>query len=204
MGTAEESVTHWLAGLKNGESICARRLYGDVYDQLVGIAKRRLSGKTPRWADEEDVALSAFHSFCKGAAAGKFPRLENRDDLWKLLVKITSRKAKDYLRTANRLKRGGGEVRGESVFMTPGDGGGQLGLDQAAGDAETPEMVSIVAEECRRMLDVLGDDTLKQIAVWKVEGHTDAEIAAMLGCVVRTVERKMERIREKWAKLDRD
>jgi len=204
LSSAHESISAWLSGLKKGESACAQRLYGDVYEQLVGIARRRMNGKTPRWADEEDVALSAFHSFCRAAAAGKFPRLENRDDLWKLLVRITTRKAKDYLRAANRKKRGGGRVRGDSAFGDADDSQARGGLDQAAAaDGQTPEMVMLLAEECRHLLDSLGDDTLRQIAVWKVEGHTDVEIAAKLGCVVRTVERKMQRIREKWSKLDR-
>ena len=46
-------------------------------------------------ADEEDVALSAFDSFCRGAQRGRFPQLDDRDNLWRLLVVITSRKAVD-------------------------------------------------------------------------------------------------------------
>ena len=45
-----------------------------------------------RAADEEDVALSAFDSFCRGAEQGRFPQLDGRDDLWHLLVVITVRK----------------------------------------------------------------------------------------------------------------
>jgi DNA-binding CsgD family transcriptional regulator len=41
---------------------------------------------------------------------------------------------------------------------------------------------------------------LAQIAVWKMEGHTDKEVAQQLGCATRTVERKLERIREKWGR----
>jgi len=200
MGSAEQSVTQWLSGLKKGDSRCAQQLYRDVYDRLVRLAKRRLGGKAPRWADEEDVALSAFHSFYEGAANGQFPRLSNRDDLWKILVHITTRKARDYLRVNQRQKRGGGKVRGESVFVTPNNGScGAQGLNQQAIDAQTPELVIEMAEQCRLMLDALKDDGLRQIAIWKVEGYTDAQIATKLGCVVRTVERKTERIRDKWS-----
>ncbi len=43
--------------------------------------------------DEEDVAVSALRSFYSGVAAGRFPQLEDRHNLWALLAKITACKA---------------------------------------------------------------------------------------------------------------
>ena len=197
----QQSVTLWLAGLRDGQSVCAQHLFHEVYDRLVRLARKRLGSQRPRWADEEDMALSAFHSFIDGAADGKFPQLADRDDLWKILVKITARKVKDYLKASHRQKRGGGHVRGESVFERPGDTS-TGGIGQAATDprAETPELVMVVAEECQKLLDQLSDPNLAQIAVWKMEGYTDIEVAQRLGCATRTVERKLQRIREKWSR----
>jgi DNA-directed RNA polymerase specialized sigma24 family protein len=56
-----------------------------------------------------------------------------------------------------------------------------------------------VAEECQRLLGALDDDELKKIAVWKTEGYTNEEIASELGCVLRTVERKVQAIRRQWS-----
>jgi DNA-directed RNA polymerase specialized sigma24 family protein len=197
----ERSITQWLAGLRDGHSACAQHLFHEVYDRLVQVARHRLGNQRPRWADEEDMALSAFHSFIDGAACGKFPELEDRDDLWGILVKITARKVKDYLKASHRLKRGGGHVRGESVFERLGETS-PGGIGQAATDprGETPELVLLIAEECQKLLEWLGDPTLAQIAVWKMEGYTDNEVAQMLGCATRTVERKLGRIREKWSR----
>ncbi|HEY5311460.1 MAG TPA: ECF-type sigma factor, partial [Pirellulales bacterium] len=86
--SADESVTLWLTSLRDGQSVCAQHLFREVYDRLVRLARQRLGSQRPRWADEEDMALSAFHSFIDGAAAGQFPKLADRDDLWKILVKI--------------------------------------------------------------------------------------------------------------------
>ena len=44
-------------------------------------------------------------------------------------------------------------------------------------------------------LDSLGDDTLKAVALWKLEGYSNEEIAAKLRCVTRSVERKLNVIR---------
>ncbi len=199
MDAPRDTIVAWVAGLKAGKSSCAYRLYGDIYEQLVRLSKQRFSGLKPRWADEEDVALSVFQSFCERAAAGQFPQLDNRDDLWKILVTLTCRKVRDYVRFDRRQKRGGGAVRGESVFMDA-DEPNAPGINAAEGNELPPDMALLVAEESRRLLDCLEDETLAQIAVWKMEGFTDQEIATRLDCAVRTVERKVARIREKWSR----
>src|SRR6516164_8928727 len=66
------------------------------------------------------------------------------------------------------------------------------------GPRPTPEEAAATADECRHLLDMLGEPELRQIALWKVEGFTNEEIAARLDCVPRTVERKVSRIRLLW------
>ena len=56
-----------------------------------------------------------------------------------------------------------------------------------------------LADECQRLLDSLGSAELAQVALWKMEGYANEEIAAKLGCVPRTVERKLRLIRSLWA-----
>ena len=56
-----------------------------------------------------------------------------------------------------------------------------------------------MAEECRRLLEGLGDESLRAVARWKMEGWTNREIAARLGCVEHTVERKLRSIRRLWS-----
>jgi DNA-directed RNA polymerase specialized sigma24 family protein len=137
------------------------------------------------------VALSAFNSFCRGVAAGRFPRLSDRNSLWPLLVAITANKAVDLLRREHRRKRGG---------PAPEEGGpaAQAELDQVVGREPTPEFAAQVAEECQRLLDRLCDEGLRSVALWKMEGYTVEEIAARLGCVPRTIERKLRAIRRLW------
>jgi hypothetical protein len=55
-----------------------------------------------------------------------------------------------------------------------------------------------VADECRRLLGLLGSDTLRSVALWKMEGLTNEEIAGRLGCVRFTVDRKLQTIRKVW------
>ena len=47
----------------------------------------------------------------------------------------------------------------------------------------------MVAEEYRKLLDRLGDDVLRKVAILRVEGFTTDAIAEQMGCARRTVAR---------------
>jgi DNA-directed RNA polymerase specialized sigma24 family protein len=185
--------------LKAGaDPVAAQALWTRYFDRLAALARRRLSERTRRVADEEDVALSAFDSFFRGVADGRFPLLADRDDLWRVLVMITERKAVDRVRRATADKRGGGEVRGDSVFVRPDDSSLTSGMDQIPGGEPDPEFAALFADECRRLLERLGDPELSRLALLKLEGYTNEEIATQLGRAVRSVQRKLETIRKIW------
>jgi hypothetical protein len=84
------SVTQWVNRLQAGDRAAAQKLWEGYFQRLVRLARQKLRGTPRRARDEEDVALSAFDSFCRGAEAGRFPRLGDRADLWQLLVVITA------------------------------------------------------------------------------------------------------------------
>src|SRR5438477_11121699 len=107
---AEGSVTHWLGQLRGGDDGAAQQLWERYFQRLVGLARKKLQGTPRRAADEEDVALSAFNSFCQGAKNRRFPKLLDRDNLWRLLVTITARKAYQLGLHEGRQKRGGHAV----------------------------------------------------------------------------------------------
>ena len=204
MGTeAEGSVTGWIGDLKNGEPDAAGRLWQRYFAGLVRLARKKLEA-VPRAAaveDEEDAALSAFHSLCAGAAAGRFDRLKDRDDLWRLLVVITMRKVCDQIRRQRKLKRGGGRVVAEAALagLDPDSPGG---FEQFIGREPIPEFAAMLAEEFQARLGSLPDESLRQVALWKLEGYSSDEIANRLGCVSRTVDRKLDLIRKAWRRAE--
>jgi DNA-directed RNA polymerase specialized sigma24 family protein len=198
----EESVRAWLDRLQSGDGDAAQKLWERYFRRLVGLARKKLQGQRPRAADEEDVALSAFASFCRGAQKGRFPQLADKDDLWRLLVVITARKAGQQVRHEGRHKRGGNAVLGESALAGPaGAESAAPGLEQVVGAEPTPEFAAQVAEECRRLLESLPTSELRSVAQWKMEGETNQEIAGRLGCVERSVGRKLQVIRACWENL---
>ena len=197
---ADESVTLWIDGLRQRDSRSAQQLWERYFAQLVRLAGAKLPRGVRRDFDEEDVALSAFHSLCVGVQEGKFPSLEDRDNLWSLLVVITARKAMYRVRAATTQKRGLGQVQGESAFLDPAlpGGRGSQGIDGVIGEAPTAEFASEVSEESQRLLALLPDDSMRRLARLKLEGHSNREAAECFGCGVRTVERRLSLIRQLW------
>jgi DNA-directed RNA polymerase specialized sigma24 family protein len=192
------SITTWLNQLKVGENDAARPLWEAYFGQLVRLARKKLAETPRRVADEEDVALAAFQSFCGGVEKGRFPKLDDRDDLWQILVMLTARKAADERQSVRRQKRGGGRVRGESVFVN-GDGSSSAnGLRQIVGREPTPDFAAEVAERLGQLLGALDNAGLRSIALLKMEGWSNEEVATRLDCGVRTVERKLSLIRRIW------
>ena len=89
-------------------------------------------------------------------------------------------------------------MRGESVFAHEGSSSGNIGLDQVLGESPTPEIAAIMTETLEQLWERLGDDQLRTVAIHKMEGYSNEEIARMLDCSKRTVERKLERIARRW------
>jgi DNA-directed RNA polymerase specialized sigma24 family protein len=192
------SVTLWIAQLKAGERDAVQPLWQNYCRRLTARARRRLAGVPRRAADEEDVALSAFDSFCRAAEQARFPQLHDRDDLWQLLLVITDRKACDLANHETRDRRGGGRVVDETALTQGSESPEDAPLDQVQSPEPSPAFAALAAEEFRRLLGVLGDDDLRQVAVRKMEGYTVAEIAAQLGRVPRTVKRWLRLIQQTW------
>jgi DNA-directed RNA polymerase specialized sigma24 family protein len=199
MSTAQ-SVSRWISHLKEGNAEAAQSLWERYALQLVEIARRRLKDAPKRVADEEDVAASVFHSLCRGAAAGRFQNVKNRDDLWWLLLAITKQKVVDHVRRETAQKRGAGRVQLESCLNGNPDDSHGFSLDRLVGDEPTPELVAMLAEQHQRLLGLLRDDRLRQIAIFRIEGFTVPEIAEDFRVTTRTIERKLQLIRDVWTK----
>ena len=183
--SAPGSVTQWLGRLQAGDVAGAQPLWERYYQRLVGLARKKLRGNKPRLGDEHDIALSAFHSFCHAAERGRFPQLSDRKDLWQILVMLTARKTWALVKHEGRKKR---------CF----DAATTADLEQIIGAEASPEFAAQMAEDFQVLLHKLPDEDLRQLALLKLEGWTNAEIATKLECVTRTVERKLSLIRQIW------
>ena len=185
------SVTHWLDGLKAGESLAAQALWNTYFAQLVSVAQSRLRGLDQE-SDGEDVALSALKSVMLGCQQDRFPTLTDRTSLWPLLVTITARKSID------KVRRQRAKVR--DVQQTAGIDD----LQVIVGKEPSPEFALEVADELESLVARFEEPKLRKIAQMKLEGCTNEEIAEELSVSTRTVIRKLNRIRDEWLAGEED
>ena len=169
-----------LDGLGVGDESAVQQLWQRYFHRLVGLARKKLHNAPQRVADEEDVALSAFASFCRAAELGRFPQLLDREGLWRLLVVITVRKVGHFVRDEGRRP------------TSP------LDAEELLSPEPSPDLAVVAAEEHRRLLSCLGDPELASVATLRMEGYTVEEIAAYLRYTPRTIKRKLELIRAIW------
>lgn len=189
-GEVRASVSAWIDGLRQGDAGSTEELWRRYFERLARVAESKLPAGLRAPYDGEDVALSAFHSLCTGVRDGRFPELNTREDLWSLLIVIASRKSGKHRRSENTLKRGGGRRADPSE------------LEPVVAPEPTPAFAALLAEQTERLLDLLPDDGMRAIAMAKLDGRTNEDIAVELGCAVRTVERRLGIIRRTWRERD--
>jgi RNA polymerase sigma-70 factor, ECF subfamily len=194
------SVTRLIIDLRSDEprvrEAAARLVWGRYFHELLSLARNHLSARIRSREDEEDVLQSMYKSFYLRQRRGDFD-LANRDQLWSLLVQITLRKARNTSTRHLQRKRDVRRENAPAAGRCDADSKATI-LDEIDSDGPTPAEAALMNEALERRFQMLKDPELRQIALWKLEGYTNPEIAAQLECTVRTVERKLERIRAYW------
>ena len=182
------SVSHWLDGLREGDSVAAQELWDRYFARLATVAQARLQSLT-REASGEDVALSAIKSVMIGVRENRYPDLTDRSGLWPLLVTITARKS------VSEQRRQLAQKRTRAIECRLEDVQDYIGVEPS------PEFAIEVADELERLVRVLDDPNLRKVVEQKLAGFTNEEIAEELDCSTRTVIRKLKRIRQEWREV---
>ncbi len=185
--SSEGSITRFIDAMRSGDEEAASKIWNRFSPRVAALARERL----PVWlqcvVDGDDVANSAMCSLIMGLREGRFPTLQDREDLWALVACITVRKAKNEVEKAKRQKRWSGRA---SVAID----------ENVVAPGLPPDLTRKAAEQFEQLIDVLHrrDGLLETIALWKFEGYTGDEIAKRLGCSSRRVARKLDLIRMIW------
>jgi DNA-directed RNA polymerase specialized sigma24 family protein len=182
------TITRIIRKLEGAERLrrdaAVRELWERFFADLTIYARKRLKAMNAPLgpADEEDAASRAFMKVCRGIERGQL-KLANRVDLTKVLRSATAREVFTLL---SRAKGPRGRSDDEMV------------LGQVVDPALPPDLLLLAFDACQRLLNLLETDALRQVAVWKLAGHTNEAIAAKLGRSPATVERTLSHIRETW------
>ena len=183
------AVTRWVNDLREGNAAAATRLWNYLEPGLLSLGRRQMRSTSTACYDEEDLAQSAFYALCTAIQDGRYEGLADRDEIWKLLVTIALNKFRKRVRHQGAQRRGGNLRQKDLGPM----------LDSESG-ALTAEQSMLMKEECERLLNALGSDEVRKVALLKVEGYTHEEIANALQCTRRTVQRRLDFIRTVWSR----
>lgn len=188
---SDNNISHWIDRIKVGDEAAANQIWHHYFDRLVTAVRNRLHGHNRAVSDEEDVVLSVFDSFYAAAGEGRLPDLADRDDLWRLLLRMAARKVIDKHRHDRRQQRGGDLV----IHSLDGNQGTVI---EVIGDTPSADMVMMMEESVEQFFSHFDVGHLRELAVAKLEGYSNAELARRFGCSERTIERRMHLIREKY------
>lgn len=188
----ESSFAALFEHLRAGDDHAVSILWERYFKRMLFVARKKLAGAHRKARDEEDIALSAFKSFCLGFQQGRFERAGDDCDLWPLLVTLTINKTIDHLRHESRKKRSRVDAPAATIE------------DLLSGEL-APELQLIADESFEKLLTALdetGDPSLRRLAMLKLENQPSAFIAAELACTIRTLQRKLKTIRAIWQVIE--
>jgi len=193
--TNEPSASSLILKLRTGDEEAARILWDRFFGQLLTLTRGRLLASSRTMADEEDIVLSAMKSFCIGVRDGRFPELTSREGLWRLLLTITLRKLADKQNYDKRSKRDVSRVQSSSLGADKQD----AEVNAFISREPNPEDAAECAEQIRHLLESLEHEDLKNVALMKMEGYSNIEIAHQIKCSITSIERKLRTIRSIWS-----
>jgi DNA-directed RNA polymerase specialized sigma24 family protein len=186
-GDDDQPVSVWIDQVKAGDHEALEKIWHAYLSRLLGLVRGNLRQSAARLADPDDIVQSAMISFWTRACGGRYPALNDRDGLWKLLVAITLTKARALSRKEGRRR---------DLLEQHLPNFGFLQTDP------TPEVAAQLTEDFQYLLDRLNSDLLRAIAMDKLEGFTNAEIASRQGKSIPTIERKLRLIRQLWSEWE--
>lgn len=184
---------------RGGDVEATEQLFFYFAERLSRLAQRYLSPKLAPRVDGGDVMQSALKSFLVRASAGQF-RIENSQDMWKLLVTITVRKARQQVRVHNA------EIRAVDREVPQPLAGEVSIVDQLTEEPSVAEAVAC-AEEIDRLVK---DDPPEYARVLELRlaDYSIREIADELRLTKGTIESILNvfksRLARRWNELSRN
>lgn len=185
------SISRLIVKLETGDDDAAFSIWEKYFGRILEIARHRLPISDPGRGDEEDIAVCVFKSLCRGAVVGNFSELQNRTDLWKLLLKITHQKVVAAIRYSTRLKRGG-VLTTEKID--------ELQVASVPATDPSPELLNVLDETFHDLPRRLRDNTMRQIVMARLEGRSNEQVADEFQISVRSVQPKLRLVEQQWVK----
>lgn len=190
----------WMSAVRRGDSVSTTQLWEAYFERISRAVSGRLTTQGRRFEDQEDVAVSALRTFIRRASLGNFTELDDADQLWKLLLTISIRKANDYRKRSMAQRRGGQNLILGQDSAT--DSGAPAAIDRAAGrNYDAPDADIRATEFFDVVMKQMPDDSTRDVVLLHLQGADTETIAEMQKCSERTVQRRMKVAVELWTRI---
>lgn len=181
-----------LTSLSGGTQHDFQEVWNRYFPRLEALTLKTLHHLPHRHEDAADAAQSAIISFWQTTKQAGTVRSLDRNSLWKLLATIAVRKARQVIRREFAEKRGGGKVAPFSALTESAN----QSLEETLTEVSTSDFDFAVEE---RLLS-LPDEEMQQIALLRLYNHSNSEIADLIRCSQRRVDRKLRVIKSHWSR----
>lgn len=182
------SMTFLIEELKLGDQKSARELWARCMATAVRLARQRLGSAATEDRINEDIAESAFASLLSGTGKNRLPKLDDRESLWRLVVKMISREADQY-ETRKKLREEHPETEREVAAF-----------EDFVAQKPTPKAIEQLEHQTNRWLKLLPNDLHRDIAALRLEGFAVKDVAKRLALTPDVVREYEARIRNYWTK----
>ena len=188
------SVSGWIAKMRQGDPTAIGQLVARYFQKIAQFAESKLRRGIRVTDDGEDIAISVLHTITRNSAKGRFPDLQDRDDLWFLMIVIAQHAVIDKKRTELRRERQAAPVHTMTDLMELYN----VDLEDFLGNDNSASKLLEIIDCWDELLKKLPDDRNREVAKLKMQGYSNREIADILGMVPRTVDRKIRLIAQRW------
>jgi hypothetical protein len=194
MTVEDGSITQWLQQLRSGESDAAREIWNRFYPRIVRFAELNLQNNADHAVDGEDVAQSAFRTVYLAVMDGKYPDIDDRRHLWRLLIVSTLNRVRRHYRDIHAQKRSIDKLASKPVS-------GRTMLMELSGPVAEAEMADLVETLFRHLDQEDPSGELRQIAMLQLEQHSATAIAQKMQKRKTYVLQRIRWVRILWEEL---
>ena len=167
------SVTRWLQRLQAGESGAAQAIWDRFYQRVVRFAELQMKRNADRAVDGEDIAQSAFRAVYHAVMNGRYPDMDNRQELWQLLIVSIRNRVRRHFRDIHTQKR----MVNEKGLLLMQD---RLNAIELSGPVAQAELADLLAMLLRVLDQEDPTGELRQIALLQLEEYSASAIARKL------------------------
>ena len=142
----------------------------------------------------KDVSADILMKISRELSAGKHQELQNRNDLWVLLISIVE----EYVVRRRDSRQQDDDFCPQELSLTDYLTSCDQDLELMLSKGNKYGNLHAILDQMEDLVAMVKDPTSKEIASLKLQGLSNREIGSRLGIVAKTVDRKMKKIVSRW------